>query len=116
MPLAKDGKCSVLDSREEYAGSESLFIGLEIKQAQYEDEKKEQFANAVKIVRIKIIGEDVAAFFFFVKLCNRVFQQAESIADVLITKQQVYLEVPYHHLLRKALNASLQGELLYKHP
>ncbi len=47
MPLAKDGKCSVLDSREEYAGSESLFIGLEIKQAQYEDEKKEQFANAV---------------------------------------------------------------------
>jgi hypothetical protein len=32
------------------------------------------FAN--KIVRIKIIEEDFAAFFFLVKLSNRVFQQA----------------------------------------
>jgi len=31
---------------------------------------------ADKIVRIKIIGEDFAAFFFLIKLYNRVFQQA----------------------------------------
>ena len=31
---------------------------------------------ADKIVRIKIIEEDFAAFFFLVKLYNRVFQQA----------------------------------------
>jgi len=33
----------------------------------------------VNIVRIRIRGEDFAAFFFFVKLYNRVFQEADSV-------------------------------------
>jgi len=37
---------------------------------------------ADKIVRINIIGEDFAAFFFLVKLCNRVFQQAGTLSDM----------------------------------
>jgi hypothetical protein len=53
----------------------------------FEECKIPFFAN--KIVRIKIIEEDFAAFFFLVKLYNRVFQQAGWFFETAETFQPV---------------------------
>ncbi len=54
---------------------------------------------ADKIVRIKIIGEDFAAFFFLVKLYNRVFQQAETLIESRSQPSVLHLD---HKLLHSS--------------